>query len=574
MRSSRSFALLGLLVSLLAGCANPAGRGSAADRDQQSEPVRTLIVATRAEPPSLNPKPFRQLGLTADLSGRMFNAGLAIRNDSGLPTPYLAQSLPQLDTDTWRVFPDGTMETIYRLRANITWHDRQPLTADDFVFAFDVYSTPDLGVAGSPPISLIDAVTAADPATVVIRWKQTFPDADALRAGGGNSSNEAFPPLPRHILGQPFQRQDTEGFIANPFWVSQYVGAGPYKLERWEPGAFLEGTAFDQHILGKSKIQKIREIFTPDPNTAVANLLAGEAQLTSGDSIRFTDGEILVQQWSDQGKVLNFPNLYRIVQFQRRPEFASTLAFTDLRVRRALHHGVDFDSLNEALQAGRTQPAKGPIQPTAAYYGDLERTLTHYPYDPRRTEQLMTDAGFAKASDGVWASPRFGRLAFDTNVLASPDSDNEMHIMADTWRRLGFEVREVSWSPSQGADNEVRNSFPGLSTTSTPPGEKALVDYRSDRIPTPQNRWRGTNRGPWPGRPEYDRLVDVWETSLNRNERTQAVIQMNKMLNDDAAVINLYWKLNAQAFINRLTGPRLTDPEGSAEWNIHQWEFR
>src|SRR5581483_11119379 len=118
-----------------------------------------------------------------------------------------------------------------------------------------------------------------------------------------------------------------------------------------------------------------------------------------------------------------------------------------LRVRQALHSGVDFASLNEALQDGLTTAAVGPIPPTATYYAQLDQAVAHYPYDPRRVEQLMTEAGFAKGSDGVWASSEYGRMAFETNVLASPDSNNEMHIMADTWRRLGFDVQEVSWSP-------------------------------------------------------------------------------------------------------------------------------
>jgi ABC-type transport system substrate-binding protein len=227
------------------------------------------------------------------------------------------------------------------------------------------------------------------------------------------------------------------------------------------------------------------------------------------------------------------------------------------------------------LQAGRTSAAIGPIPPTATYYGQLDQAVAHYPYDPRRSEQLMIDAGFARGPDGVWVSPNpaFGRMAFETNVLASPDSDNEMHLMADTWRKLGFDVKEVSWTPALGADSQVRNTFPGLSTTSTPPGESAFSDYRSDRIPTPENRWRGSNRGAWPGSPEFDRPLDIFETSLDRNERTQAIIAMNKILNEDAVVINLYWKLNAQAAANGLTGPRLTDPNGSPEWNLHEWDY-
>jgi len=252
------------------------------------------------------------------------------------------------------------------------------------------------------------------------------------------------------------------------------------------------------------------------------------------------------------------------------------MAFTDLRVRQAIQHGIDIDSLNEALQAGRTTAALGPIPPTASYYKQLDQTVAHYPYDPRRTEQLMLEAGLAKGSDGVWVSPnpQFGRMSFETNVLASPDSNNEMHILADTWRRLGFDVKEVSWSPAQGADNETRNTFSGVSITSTPPGEIALAEYRSDRVPTPQNRWRGTNRGAWVGTPEYDRLIDTWETSLDRNERTRAVIQMNKILNDEMVVMTLYWKLNAVAAVKNLEGPRLTDPDGTPEWNLHEWALR
>jgi ABC-type transport system substrate-binding protein len=49
--------------------------------------------------------------------------------------------------DTWRVFPDGRMETTFRLRANLTWHDGEPLSGADFVFAWRVYTNPDLGTA-------------------------------------------------------------------------------------------------------------------------------------------------------------------------------------------------------------------------------------------------------------------------------------------------------------------------------------------------------------------------------------------------------------------------------------------
>lgn len=567
--------LSGLIAATLlaTACAAPTGSrsGGASAPTGETQASKTLVVAVRAEPPSLSRRGLQSLGLTADLSPRIFNADLSIRNDQGIPVPYLAEAIPQLNTDTWRVNPDGTMETRYRLKPNAIWHDRQPLTAEDFVFSFSVYSNPEFGLSTAAPLGFIDRVTAPDPRTLVIHWKRTYPEAD----GGGDTT--ILNPLPKHILRDKYATQDPQAFIANAFWTQEYIGAGPYRLERWEPGAFYEAVAFDGDVFGKPKIPRIREVFIGDPNTVLANVLSGQAALTSGDSIRFTDGETLRERWGDQGRVLNFPNLYRIVQFQRKPEYASTLAFTDLRVRQALNYGWDFDAVNQTVQGGRADRALGPIPPTVGYYDRLKREVLAYTYDGRRTEQLMTEAGFVKGGDGVWnhpTNPRFGRMSFETNVLANPDSENEMHIMADNWRRLGFDVKEVVWAASVGRDTETRATFPGLSTTSTGLGENDFGPYRSDRQPTEARRWQGSNRGNWPGTPEFDRLVDVYETSLNRDERTNAIIAMNKIYAADAVVIPLYFKLNAVAAANGLTGPRLVDPNSAPEWNINEWEYR
>src|SRR5207248_3247057 len=100
-----------------------------------------------------------------------FNAWLAIQDSREQPRPYLAERLPRLNTDDWRVSPDGSMDTRYVLKENLTWHDGAPLTADDFVFAWQVYARPELGVASLRPGSLMEDVSAPDPRTVRIRWR-------------------------------------------------------------------------------------------------------------------------------------------------------------------------------------------------------------------------------------------------------------------------------------------------------------------------------------------------------------------------------------------------------------------
>src|SRR5581483_11051888 len=128
-------------------------------------------------------------------------------------------------------------------------------------------------------------------------------------------------PLPRHILGSA-SRQDADGFLSQPYWTREYVGAGPYRLERWEPGSFLEATAFDQHVLGRPKIGRVRLVIISDFNTVLSNVLAGEAHMPVDDSLRFQQGLVLQRDWP-AGTVEYRPTLWRFTQFQHRPEYAS-----------------------------------------------------------------------------------------------------------------------------------------------------------------------------------------------------------------------------------------------------------
>jgi ABC-type transport system substrate-binding protein len=100
-------------------------------------PSRTLVLIARAQPEGPASRSLRAVsGRTVDTTLRLWNAGLALNNEKEVPSPYLAEELPQLNTDSWRVLPDGRMETTYHLKPNLTWHDGHPLTADDFVFAY------------------------------------------------------------------------------------------------------------------------------------------------------------------------------------------------------------------------------------------------------------------------------------------------------------------------------------------------------------------------------------------------------------------------------------------------------
>jgi peptide/nickel transport system substrate-binding protein len=337
----------------------------------------------------------------------------------------------------------------------------------------------------------------------------------------------------------------------------------------------MEGVPFDAHALGRPKIERIRVIWVPDFNATLANMLAGEAHITIDDSIRFQQGLILRREWTphNAGAILLYPSLWRWTQIQQRPQYANPSILTDPRVRKALAYTVDKEALNGALFEGEGILAENPVAPNADYFAEVDRTATKYPYDARRSEQFMAEAGFRKGSDGIYVGPPGTRFSTSLAVLQSPQNESEMSIMASTWRQAGFDVRELVWAAAQARDGQLRNTHPGLSTTSGPAGDGTLADHISTEIPRPENRWSGSNRGGW-SNPEFDRLAETFNTTLDRGERVHLLVGMARVFSEDAAVISLYFNPTVTAFVSGLTGPRPVVPTSDVAWDVQQWEFR
>src|SRR5947199_7859964 len=141
----------------------------------------------------------------------------------------------------------------------------------------------------------MEGVTAPCPRAAVISWNCRYVGAGAL-------DSVDFDPLPAHVLRDSFQavEQDvaaTESFTNQPFWSQEYVGAGPYQLERFEPGAYIQGTAFGGYALGRPKIDRVVLRAVGDGNRVLTDLLAGELDWAPRLTLRFEHLPVLKQDW-------------------------------------------------------------------------------------------------------------------------------------------------------------------------------------------------------------------------------------------------------------------------------------
>lgn len=552
-------------TALLALSCTPAATGQpGATGEAQRTPQRTLVFISPGEPPNLTSK----LGTGGRGAGvqPVFSRGFVSEDNQGVMRPILLETLPQPNTGTWRVFPDGQMEVTYTLRPGLTWHDGAPLTADDVVFAWRVYAVAEMGWNPTPQY-LMGEVKALDDRTFLIRWKET-----TIRALRLDDSLGGFPPLPRHILGEIFSRGDPQALLAAPYWTVGFVGVGPYRLERWELGSFMEGTAFESYALGRPRIDRVRIVFGADPDAVLATLLAGGAHATLSEAIYFQHGSILNRQWEARGEgtVLVSPQRLSYLQVQFKPEFVSPRAILDVRVRKAIAYAVDKQALNEGLMDGLGQVADAFVSPQHPNFSEIDRVVTKYPHDPRRAEQFLAEAGLLKQPDGFYRSATGD--PFDIQVQGQ--GEKELVLLIDAFRRAGVRGNVDVLSGARVRDREAQSTYPALAVQRNnhrAPLDLSFYDkFHSSIVATKENRWAGPNRGGYV-HPEYERLFDLKAIALVEVESARLDISLAEFISEHLPGIPLYHEVRVDAQVSGLRGP--TTYLGSRMWNLHEWEW-
>src|SRR5439155_8594860 len=138
-----------------------------------------------------------------------------------------------------------------------------------------------------------------------------------------------------------------------------------------------------------------------------------------------------------------------------------------------------------------------PISSLVPYYPEIDRVITKYPYDPRRTEQLMQEAGFARGADGIVVSASGERFKPDLQTLSGAQNEAELALTIDMFKQAGIDTNPSILPSAQLSDTRARSVFPGMSTTSGGGGEAGLIGLRS-APPGPDNQFLGGGgRGGW-----------------------------------------------------------------------------
>jgi peptide/nickel transport system substrate-binding protein len=255
-----------------------------------------------------------------------------------------------------------------------------------------------------------------------------------------------------------------------------------------------------------------------------------------------------------------------------RPDVVETPGLLDVRVRHAIASGIDSALAVDVLTAGKSVPTYTLTSPRVPYYGEIDKVITKHPYDARRVQQYMEEAGYTKGSDGFFAGPDGHQFQFSVASSAGVKNESEAATYVDSLRKTGLAASQRILPAALIADPEQRALLPGLQIRGV--GHQ-VVNYTSDQIPSASNRWRGENRGGW-NSPAYDRAFSSLNSTLAEQERIGYLAQMEKILTEEVPVIPHYFGAEVNAHVGALKGPiaRQAPVTSGAFLYVHQWEWQ
>lgn len=557
-------AVLGFVAALLvAGCAAPGASPSSQAGSDGPRQTKELVIGFQGNVISMEG---RARGSGPSIGHTelqdMVNVGLAMQSGRGGLEPRLAESVPTLENGGWKLLPDGRMELTWKLKPNVVWHDGTPVTSADFAFTARFDQDSELPRAVPAAYASLERVETPDPATIITVWKQAYIDADKLLSS----------PLPQHLVEEHYNR-DKQNVFAAPYWTTDYVGTGPYRLRDFVGGSHLILNANERFVLGRPRIDEMEIRMIPDSNTMVANILSGTVNMTLGHSLSIEQA-LEVKDRAPGGYVEMGPGNWVALH----PQFLNPNPpiMLNKNFRQALLHAIDRQQMVDTLGHGLTTVAHTILDPGQPQYREIEERVPKYEYDARKAAQMIEALGHTRGSDGVFRDSSGERLNVEIRTTSQYDVQRgAMLVTADYWKNVGVQVDTVMIPDAQQRDTAYRATFPAFELLNGPPSDvTGAMGYRSNRARTPENRFSGGNY-PRYQNPEYDAIIDKYFMTIPKDERIQVIGQAVHHLAENLVELGLFYAKQPYVMDKRLVNAAVpADRTATEAWNSHDWDLK
>lgn len=412
------------------------------------------------------------------------------------PRPLLAES--------WSISADGLRMT-FNLRKGARWHDGKPFTSKDVAFSLlKVWKV--LHGRGRSTFADVTDVETPDDTTAIFVLKRPAP---AIMKALFSAESQI---LPAHLY-------EGTDILQNPF-NTKPVGTGPYKFVSFERGDNLV-LARNEDYWNKDLPYVDRFVFrfVPDAATRAAMLESNQAQIVPNGLLNAPDitrlGKLPDIELESRGYEHSCG--MQLMDFNLdNPHLAN------IKVRQALAHAIDRNWILRNVWSNFGKAATGPIHVKQTEFYTTEG-VPAYPYDIKKAEALLDEAGFKRGAGGIRFSLTIDPLPYGDEPLRAAEYIREQ------CRRIGITmtVRTQDFGAFVKrvyTDRDFDINIISASTTADP-------TIGVQRFYWSKNFIKGVafSNGSHYANPEVDALLEAAQTELDAAKRRDLFVKFQRV---------------------------------------------
>lgn len=444
--------------------------GCSGEETSTDEGDQTITVAFNQSIVSLDPHGSNNGSQSTLLAARQIYDTLVV-NENGEFKESVAEEWTQEDPNTW----------IFYLRDDVTFHDGEQLTATDVKASLERLASSDSPLSGL--WGNLDQVEAVDESTLKITTIEPL---------GTMLSNLSL------MFIVPADKADDEEFFRKP------IGSGPFMVESFASEQELVTSAFPEYWNGPAELNKLTFLDIPEDSSRITALNTGEIDITW----TIPPDQISELESTDNITLESAPGyLYYFTWFNSSEE-----PFDDVRVRRAMLHAIDSETIIDSLFSGVAEELLSPIPSSVFGYSEQEP----YEFNPELSRELLEDAGYP---DGFSTSVIFDRSG-------GPQIQQLMDIMRSYWADIGVTVELEASERAEWLERLLALDWEmDLQTNTVITGD---ADYTLGRLYTSEANRTGYKNE------ELDEYLAQAQTTTDLDERQELYAKASEIIWEDA----------------------------------------
>ena len=445
----------------------------------------------------------------------------------------------------------GGMTITYDINPAAVWDDGSQITVADFKATWEasLNSPGSISTSGYDLVTGVEAGSSDKQAVVTMKavyasWRGLF--SGLIKAAAVKNTMDVSGDFAENI---PFSGR-------------------PYKIQSWSPDQVVYVPNDKYWGDDKAVTKKFVMVPKPDSDTEIASLKAGEVDFIYP---QFYAGiEDAVKQENIQSQI-DYGGDYEGLYFQQKCG-----PFADPNYRAAFSMSIDREALFEQIYiplGGKDLLQCGPMVPGPYCNGDEFANS----YDPAGAEKLLTDNGWSKSAEGMWANPN-GEVPDVRWIINTGNTRREstQAYLIPLLTAAGFKVRADNCDAACYFERRLPAMDYDLAMyiSTAPPDPSYLTSsFVCDMIPTEANKNVGQNFNGWCNAEASD-LMYASDVDADATTRADKIKQSLVLMAKEHVMLPLMqFPKSGFARTDKVAGPWNGELNNyQAFRNIHLWQ--